>query len=260
MIALRSPSARLVEHRVQERMRRTIAASMQRRLAAEFNRVARDVSMALGSFEPAITSHEARLEVIFRSSIGRIFVDFGGRALSRIKPLTHGKSLQDHEQEIKASIDAEYGDAVRAYSRQWTARKVAGISNTTRNKVERVIRIAAIDGLDERATAKLMRERIGGGMGASRARTIARTETHSASQDAAFEVVQASGIDVTKEWVSVEDDRTREDHAEANGQEVAMHERFEIGDDELLYPGDPSGSPEEIINCRCVCVYNPARG
>ncbi len=171
-----------------------------------------------------------------------------------------GKSQEEHELEIKASLDEEYSDAVRAYTKRWTGRKVANISNTTKAKVERVVRQSAKEGLSEQDTAKLMREKIGGSMGAARARTIARTETHSASQDAAFEVVQASGIEATKEWVAVEDDRTREDHAAANGQEVAMHERFEIGDDELLYPGDPSGMPEEIINCRCVCVYNPVRG
>ena len=35
----------------------------------------------------------------------------------------------------------------------------------------------------------------------------------------------------------------------------AMDEKFQVGDDVLAYPGDPSGSPEEVINCRCAISH-----
>ena len=50
------------------------------------------------------------------------------------------------------------------------------------------------------------------------------------------------------------DDRTRETHAEADGQVVPVDDVFIVGDDELEYPRDPGGSAEETINCRCVSV------
>lgn len=55
---------------------------------------------------------------------------------------------------------------------------------------------------------------------------------------------------------STADDRTRADHVDADGQEVDISDPFQVGDDELMYPGDPDGSAEQICNCRCSCTYS----
>lgn len=56
-----------------------------------------------------------------------------------------------------------------------------------------------------------------------------------------------------KTWVKyhLEDGRTRPTHADADGQQVGAKDRFHVGAAWLSYPGDPSGPPEETINCRC---------
>lgn len=54
-----------------------------------------------------------------------------------------------------------------------------------------------------------------------------------------------------REWVAILDERTRDWHAEADGQRVAIGEPFNVGGEDLMEPGDPAGSPENIINCRC---------
>lgn len=51
-----------------------------------------------------------------------------------------------------------------------------------------------------------------------------------------------------KRWVAVMDERTRVSHASINGEVVEVEEPFSNG---LMYPGDPSGPPEEVYNCRC---------
>jgi hypothetical protein len=44
----------------------------------------------------------------------------------------------------------------------------------------------------------------------------------------------------------------RDTHSDMEGQTVSFGEPFETGGGvHLLYPGDPNGPPEEIINCRC---------
>ncbi len=63
----------------------------------------------------------------------------------------------------------------------------------------------------------------------------------------------------------MQDNRTRDkddefNHKAANGQRVKRREKFAIkrkkGGVELLdFPGDPKGSPGNIINCRCVMVF-----
>jgi HK97 family phage portal protein len=88
----------------------------------------------------------------------------------------------------------------------------------------------------------------------ARARRIARTETIPALNKGATEVYKASGVVDQKEWLSAHDEKVRESHAAADGQRVPLTDNFQVGDDSLAFPGDPSGSPEEIINCRCTVV------
>jgi uncharacterized protein with gpF-like domain len=99
---------------------------------------------------------------------------------------------------------------------------------------------------------------------ALRADTIARTETmrvlNEARQEATDQVVEETGIEpsrVTRTWVATLDDRTRDTHAEMDGQIVGMDEPFvSPSGAELMYPGDPNAPPEEVINCRCVVAIN----
>jgi hypothetical protein len=55
----------------------------------------------------------------------------------------------------------------------------------------------------------------------------------------------------TRTWNAMDDDRTRDAHADADGQEVGVDEAFDVGGEELMYPGDPAGSDENTLNCRC---------
>jgi len=97
----------------------------------------------------------------------------------------------------------------------------------------------------------------------NRGRTIARTEVAAAHNAGAFTAARATadslGEDpeqVVKEWNASADDRTRETHVEANGQQVfGMDTPFDVGGYPLAFPGDPAGPPEEVINCRCWVSY-----
>ena len=83
---------------------------------------------------------------------------------------------------------------------------------------------------------------------------IARTQTTRIENLArldAYKVVEKQGYKVVKQWVAVSDNRTRDAHKHADGQMVEMNEAFKVGGEKLMYPGDPNGSPENIINCRC---------
>jgi SPP1 gp7 family putative phage head morphogenesis protein len=90
-------------------------------------------------------------------------------------------------------------------------------------------------------------------MSKGRADTIAQTETGGAYSFARNEGMKDTGVK-NKRWLASPDDRTRISHAEADGQTVPIHEPFVVEGEELMYPGDPNGSAENTINCRCVCV------
>jgi HK97 family phage portal protein len=94
----------------------------------------------------------------------------------------------------------------------------------------------------------------------NRSKTIARTEVISATNYAKIESAKQVGMR-KKVWVTAIDERTRTGHAEANAQVRDIDEPFEVaieaGEEKepLMYPGDKSGSPGNIINCRCTVAF-----
>ena len=115
---------------------------------------------------------------------------------------------------------------------------------------------AQTDGLDVVSTARRITE-LTAISSITRAVLIARTETHQAANYANFTSLDVVNIpETTKEWVAVNDARTRDDHSAANGQVVSKNGDFIVGGAVLRYPGDPLGPPQQVINCRCTFVVN----
>ena len=89
------------------------------------------------------------------------------------------------------------------------------------------------------------------GMDSNSAIRSARTMTTSAENAGrydSYEHAAESGIPVKVMWMATPDDRTRESHRELDGEEIEVGGTFSNG---CRYPGDPSGEPEEVYNCRC---------
>ncbi len=89
-----------------------------------------------------------------------------------------------------------------------------------------------------------------------RAERIARTETIKAFNYGSHEQYKAEAVE-RKAWLSAIDERTRTspwDHVSANGEEVDIDKPFRATGEELEFPGDPSGDPGNIINCRCTIL------
>lgn len=88
-----------------------------------------------------------------------------------------------------------------------------------------------------------------------RAVTVARTETigalNAGRTDAFGAVADQLGGDFEQIWLTTLDGRQRPDHGDADGQNVGLGEAFIVGGEPLAFPGDPSGSAANIINCRC---------
>ncbi|MFH1230013.1 MAG: phage portal protein [Planctomycetota bacterium] len=86
-----------------------------------------------------------------------------------------------------------------------------------------------------------------------RARTIARTEVISASNNASLIGYKTMGAE-KKEWLTAIDERTRPEHAAVNGQVVNIEDDFSVGGEIMAYPGDPKGSAKNLCNCRCTLI------
>lgn len=95
---------------------------------------------------------------------------------------------------------------------------------------------------------------------------IARTETtriENSARQAVGDEGKKRGFNMWKRWVATADDRTRPEHAEAEGQEVPNDEPFIVGGEKMMYPGDISygASAWNTINCfdGDVSVFNNKR-
>lgn len=95
-----------------------------------------------------------------------------------------------------------------------------------------------------------------------RAENIARTEglgvTNQARHEATQQAIEQADFDpdtVRRRWRATKDKRTRDSHAEMDGQSVGLDEPFVTPDgDELMFPGDPDAPAQERIFCRCTVV------
>lgn len=86
-----------------------------------------------------------------------------------------------------------------------------------------------------------------------RAERIIRTESTGLYNNAALDALEYEG-NTHKEWLAAHDERTRIDHAMADGQVVPLRDGFIVGDDVLFFPGDPGGSAGQVVNCRCTVI------
>jgi len=82
-----------------------------------------------------------------------------------------------------------------------------------------------------------------------RAETIARTEVGAAQNFGRVAEMENQKVE-KKVWIATFSN-TRDAHAAADGQIVGVHESFTVDGESLEYPGDPSGSAGNTINCQC---------
>ena len=89
-----------------------------------------------------------------------------------------------------------------------------------------------------------------------RAMVITRTEAgrvQAVARQKAQDVATDLDVKLSKMWVATLDGRTRHNHAELDGQVVAVEERFEINGLETKQP-HMFGFASEDVNCRCRTV------
>lgn len=239
MLVLRQRQERQLEARLARVIAATVAAAAARypaSLTALMRRQVRDLMTAL---EPSV--------IVSVTSAGKLSLDRVPKTAAQERLLI----------DSAARLDARMVAAARARA----ADKVTNIAETTRARIAGAIERGVARGDAPGQIQKAIREEVGG-MTAARARTIARTETATAMATGEAESIahmeKVLDMPMTKTWAATSDDRTRETHADADGQTVKNSEQFKVGKAMLDFPHDPNGPPEEVINCRCACLYLPA--
>lgn len=152
-----------------------------------------------------------------------------------------------------------FNEAVQRFISETVANKVVNINDNTKKLIKNIVHA----GFEEQLTVPEIRDKIEKlyleQIIPNRSMVIARTEVISASNAGSHYAAKQTGLELEKEWVATADDRTRDTHEEVNGQRVPIDEPFKVGVSELMFPGDPNGEPEEVIQCRCTEVYHTVK-
>lgn len=227
-----------------------------------------------------VDEHRPEMVAVLEKRMLQTALIFGGRTLERVTnsiPKSYYGSLPIGTGPVRGRDEfprdglhrflMEGKDAREVFEStilQWIKLHALARATTIMGTLKEAVRVVLVesfaDGGGEASTVKLIRERIGRKLSATNAARIARTEMHTASTIGADEAARSTGLEMVKEWASAEDGRTRLSHAEADGQEVALDDPFEVGSSRLMVPGDPSGPAKEIINCRCAVLHHPIIG
>lgn len=113
-----------------------------------------------------------------------------------------------------------------------------------------IIEAVSKSGLDAEKIAKAIKKAFKDIIPDWRAKVIAQTEIGILANTTRLKAMIEEGVKRHK-WVTKKDERVRASHAKLHNQIRKIGSKFS---NSLLYPLDPNGKPEEVINCRCVTV------
>jgi uncharacterized protein with gpF-like domain len=222
-----------------------LEVSFRNRMQSELTRAGLEMAQMFemtGEVMPP-RDHRENVEAAFRAMATEAATVFGARVIDQGKAAGHVLETKDFAATMaRLALSYIAGEAVR--------RHITSIADTTRSQIVSAVARGYADGLGQEGVAKYIRGLVPE-FSRYRSALIARTETHGAANFGATSAAKETGLPLRKEWIAAEDARTREDHALADGQIVGMDDAFDVGGASLMYPGDPSGPPEQVINCRC---------
>jgi uncharacterized protein with gpF-like domain len=216
----------------------------------------------LATIRPITTADSAeqalqRVDYLDANAIEQAYLDVYGRVGSWFA-VDAQKSLKSYGAVFQTKSDETVFDRfMRNWISLYGAERIRNVTETTIRRVK----VKLQDGINRGDGIEVIaREMVRAGSGIAdvkRARVIARTEIISASNKGSLEGAKDTGIPLKKEWLATRDNRTRIEHGEADGQAVLMDQDFIVMGEEMEYPGDPSGSAANVINCRCTQIYRP---
>lgn len=245
-------NSRQRDQQIQLLLQNRIAQRYERRISREIRRVMKRSATLLTNGQPyghLFNEHKNRISELLRglyAETAEVFAEyFAGN-----EKMVRWALIQKREVPKTQIVARIVGDWVEQYGGEL----ITEISNTTMEQINDIVAGGIADGLSEREIGKLITA-VAPTKSASRAQTIARTESSRAANATGLETAKETGLEMQKVWNASGGSRTRDSHQRADNQKVGLDEFFIVGGERLRYPSDPSGSAAETINCRCVLTY-----
>lgn len=167
------------------------------------------------------------------------------------------------ESQVGHRIEGGLGKPAEAYAARLTQGNAVEMTATTRNKIAELLskvtlKSKAVDAEDITEPTAIsfdelvdQIEEVFDERGTSGAKAAGTTVSVGAVNWGTHDGYRADGV-ASKEWLSQQDDRVRDSHqALDSGESIPMDAKFGNG---LMFPGDPEGQADEIVNCRCTLL------
>ena len=193
-----------------------------------------------------------------------LYKDVGKVFGQNVREFIKNKNLQLKDMESDLWAEMMEGWCLRD-----CAKRIAEVYNYTIEQVQAIVRKEVAKGTAEgfsiRTISDNIRKQLPKEYGKAanwRAKRIAQTEVISASNMANIRAAEQTGLPMRKTWStrpygaaqSIQGER----HAmlvDLADQHPLLNEDFIVDGEPLGYPGDPKGSPGNVINCFCVLTY-----
>lgn len=229
----------------------------------------REILANLAQF-PADSYSAARLQML-RAEVNRAMEQFAQQAASEVSALEQ-KSYEQTALAIDATVAAGTGSVlVRPVIDQaalqvvqgYTADLISGLSRDAAAKINAAIQRGFLGGANLSQVVAQIGSALEGGQFSGlfsqigeRAMTIATNEimrVQSLASVARINDLSTTHPQLGKRWLHIPVAKVpRIGHLLADGQIRKPKEPFLVEGEELQYPRDPSGSPENTINCHCL--------
>lgn len=250
-----------------EQQRQAWEAKIEQRLQGYFKAEQKAMGTALAAcstnqqaeaaLEPTLTGQQAALQQLIYNTWVDVGTDFSEQAARQFAEEAK-KDSRLVERKATPDLTSIFNSPTIAYLLNLAATKVTQIDATTLAQLRQALAAGVEAGEGMVDIAKRIDQLYLTEIIPNRSQTIAQTEIIAASNWSSDQAAQQSGLELEKVYLATEDSKTRPAHAKADGQIVAMGQPFIVGDEELMYPGDPSGSAGNVINCRCTQYYQRA--
>lgn len=213
--------------------------------------------------EPYAALYEAVMPDYARRTFEAIEDDEGMRSFVKY---TFGRKHIDewHVRQVDDDLLFGWNEAVSDFLRTEGARNVTRINDTTRTWLSGFLAEASDEGWGPVKAAREARRRWpepGGPASKARIERIVRTELIGASNKGSLlgaqSVGERLGVPMNKTWLAAFVN-TRDDHAAAHGQTVAVNESFQVGGSSMDHPGDQGAPAAQIVNCMCTLTFEVA--
>jgi len=201
-----------------------------------------------------------------RGTVEKLWMDIGTASAGKIEEMIRrakGKSVKIMYGMKKTNGREQlWNSRMQHYVRERTAWKIERMMSTQLEMINRVIDDTIQQTIDEGLGVLESRKKLVQNLMSDefvvierwQAKRIVQTEVGQAQNTGSWVAAQENAEGVRKEWLTSGDERVRESHVHFGN--LGPREMNYYYANNLLYPCDPNGDAEEIINCRCVILYD----